>query len=526
MTRPAVRRRPADAKERRKESAVAAAPVEAPAPPDGFAEPSEGRAFRAPPRDRPAMVERVDTSANLDALLDIANMDMNALAQAMMSVGPRSARPKLGDRAKGIISRVARDEVFIELGGKAEAQLDRRELPDARVGDEIDVFIIHSDENITRVSRRISGGAAELLLMDAKDTGAVIGGRVLSKNAGGFEVMVGTVRAFCPISQIDRIQADDPESYVGRELEFVVVDTGDKIVLSRRKAQDRELGPRRDAFWERAKVGDEFEGVVCSVQSWGAFVDVEGVEGLLSRREYSWDGNLDLTTHLRRGQVLKVRVQDLDPVTRKVSFSTRDPGADPWVNIEARHPVGAARAGRVVTLLDFGAFVAIEGGLQGLVHRSAWSGDLPAVGSDVQVKIRGIDTERRRLDLAGLDYVENGKKPSDQDYASAPAFGTEVEGVVREVRDNGVVVDLPDGRAGWLSAREVDLTPGTLLSQRFRRGHPVKARVIGGESGRRLTLSLKADEAQERGAWQSMLTQPDARSMGTFGDLLAKARKK
>jgi small subunit ribosomal protein S1 len=308
------------------------------------------------------------------------------------------------------------------------------------------------------------------------------------------------------MSQINRLPGTDPEHWLGQTLEFKVLETGDKIVLSRRTLQEEQLEGVTEAFWESAEVGAVVAGTVTSVHEWGAYVDLDGVGGRLHKRDMSWDGNVDPIGVLARGQSIQAQIVSMEPENRRVGLSIKNADDDPWSRAGVEFVVNGEYTGRVTRIEPFGAFVQLAVGLTGLVHVSNFrkKGEgLPSKGDDIPVVIRSIDTERRRLDL--------GLQGADVDLTD-----TMVKGSVTEVMRNGVVVQLEDGGTGWLAANEVDLPAGTVLAQRFRRGRAVTARILATD-GNRLTLTMKEATDQD-GSWRQS-SQNEQGSFGTFGDL-------
>ncbi len=498
---------------RRREPAGAPAPV---APAAATPATEAVTAWRATARPAPAPAPRENPNRlDPDDLLALTQMDPAELA-ALMNASVASARLNPGDRVTGRVTRVGRDDLFVDLGGKSEGQLDRAELPEAAVGSEITAYVLAIDEMGIQLSVRLSGGAAAEHLEQARASGVPVEGKVVSRNTGGFEVRVGGARAFCPASQMSRLPEVDPDAFVGQTLSFRVIETGDKTVVSRRVLQEEEAKAKAEALWARLEVGQEYRGTVRNVMAFGAFVDIGGAEGLVPRREISWASNADPTSVLRPGQAIEVRVLDADRATRKLTLSARSVDDDPWNEVGVAFAAGATYPGTVVKLEAFGAFVQLAPGLQGLTHASKLAGTSWKVGDAVQVRLVSIDSERRRLELA--PSVEGAEAtPGAAATPTAP-----VQGTVTEVLGNGVVVRLADGRTGWLAANQVDLPAGTVLNQRFRAGRAITARILQ-DQGNRVDLTLRSDD--EDADWRGALRQqqPAARStgnLGTFADLL------
>jgi len=493
--RPPKRRR---AGEPRRPEPQAEAPVEASPP------------VAAPAAPEVATSEIDAPKLATDDLMALADMDPSELAALMDDAVARTAL-EVGNQVTGAITRIGTDTLFVDLGAKSEGQLDRAELPEAGVGDEVTAYVVAMGEWGVALSKQLQGDAAAELIEEAHASGVPVEGKVVSRNRGGYEVRIGTVRAFCPMSMISRLPDLDPDAYLNQVLTFRVIETGDKIVVSRRALQDEEAEKAAEKLWATIAEGQQHRGVVRNVQNFGFFVDIGGVDGLVPKREISWAGVSDPRTAVQRGQSVEVRVLEVDHAKKRLTLSCRDLADDPWNQVGGTFVEGGVYEGSVVRSEAYGVFVELDAGLQGLVHVSKLPNQMPQPGERLQVRLLGIDHERRRLDLGPV-----------ADCASSEASSSEASGVVSEVLNNGVVVQLDDGRTGWLAAREVDLDPGTVLAQRFRKGKKVTARVVSDRGGR-VNLSMKADEAVTQHQWRSEAAKQKAndKGFGTFGDLLS-----
>jgi small subunit ribosomal protein S1 len=478
-------------------------------PDDGSAPPPappRSSATTEPPRERAAR------AFDPDDLMALAQMGPEELAALMegATVGRRALEP--GQKVRGVVTRVGKEVVFVDIGAKSEGQVERGEMPEASVGDTVEAFVVDEDELGIVLSTSLSGAAAADHIEEARASGVPVEGKVASRNSGGFEVRIGSVRAFCPMSRISRLPEVDLDAYVGQTLSFRVIETGDKVVVDRRVLQEAEAEVKAQALWQTLAEGQQHRGIVRSVQPFGIFVDIGGVDGLVPKREISWASVEDPRTVVRVGQAVEVVILEIDHERKKLTLSAKALEDDPWTGIDLQFHEGGVYPGTVVRAEPFGAFVELAPGLTGLVHVSKQAGGRLEVGTGVDVRLLGIDRERRRLELAP---VREGEAPAEG------SGDVRVRGTVADVLRNGVVVQLDDGRTGWLPEGEVDLPPGTVLAQRFRQGKPVEARVTQ-EDPRRPTLSTRsATDAEER-SWQRHRTggQPGGQSFGTLGDLL------
>ncbi|MEQ1506059.1 MAG: S1 RNA-binding domain-containing protein, partial [Myxococcota bacterium] len=456
-----------------------------------------------------------------DDLMAIAEMSPEEMKALMDGATIGRRKLEIGSKVVGTVTRIGRETVFVDIGGKSEGQIDRGEAPNATVGSEMTTFVVDEDENGIVLSMQLSGRAASDHLEEARASGLPVEGKVTARNSGGFEVRIGSARAFCPVSLMSRIPEVDLDAYVGQTLQFVVIETGEKTVVNRRILQEAEAEKKAGQLWTTLAIGQQHRGTVRSVQSFGVFVDIGGVDGLVPKREISWKGVDDPRTSIRVGTAVEVVILDIDFEHRKLTLSAKALEEDPWTAVEVAFHEGGVYTGTVVRIEPFGAFVELAAGLSGLVHVSKLGGGGLTVGSAVDVKLLAIDRERRRLELAPV-------KAGD----AAPA-GTEVRvrGKVADVLRNGVVVQLDDGRTGWLPEAEVELPSGTVLGQRFRVGKPIEARLLT-DDPKRPTLSTRESRAEEEQAWKVHQAQSrpsrdgggGGGSFGTLGDLLGKLK--
>jgi small subunit ribosomal protein S1 len=469
-------------------------------------------------RDRPSPPPPQDPARgplDLSGLEALVAMDPSELA-SMLDARPMARRLREGQRISATITRTTPNHLLLDVGLKAEAQLDREELPEARVGETIEAYVVFTDGVETTLSTRLRGETASLFLEEAREAGIPVEGLVEKRNAGGFTVKVGETRAFCPTRMIDRHPFGDLDRFVGETLSFLVLETGEKVVVSRRALQEREV--EASVAERRAKLaeGQVLHGIVTGVRDFGVFVDCDGIEGLVPRSEASWERGVSLEALFAVGQQVEVRVLAVDAEAGKLTFSVKDPGDSPWAQVGVSYVRGGVYDGVVEAVEAYGAFVRLAPGVVGLLHRSAVQGALPAVGDPCAVRILSIDHEKRRIELGS---------PSSE--APAAVTGQQVRGSVVEVMRNGVVVALDDGRTGWLPEAEADLPAGTILAQRFRRGRPVEARVTASDDRRdRVVLTQRSSSDEESAqVWRAQRPAKDTAGFGTFGDLLGKLKK-
>lgn len=373
----------------------------------------KGRQLHREDRDTPSRPADVPTGlSSLEALLQGGEIDMGALVDA-------SPRPSVnldpGTRLTGHLLRHSGTEWAVDLGLSVEGWIAADELPTgAAPGDEIAAFVLSADDGGIQLSQRLSGPAAATFLEEAVESSIPVEGQVVATHKAGFDVRIGPVRAFMPFSQASRLPLQDPSTLVGTSIEVRVLETGDRTVVSRRAIEEDAVEASRARRLLDLEEGDVVEAVVTSVQPWGAFLDVDGVDLRLPKREFDWEEPADLTTRLDRGQRLRVRVISKEDGGR-ITVSSRDPDLDPWNDAVQRWSEGQVVEGTVTSLTDFGVFVRLAPGLDGLVH-DRWMSRRPEIGHRLEVRILQIDASRRRIGLAPADApVEEAADWTEQD---------------------------------------------------------------------------------------------------------------
>jgi len=333
---------------------------------------------------------------------------------------------------KGKVLSVRGQDVFIEVpGGRTQGVLATMQFPEGppAPGTEVDVTIEGYDQanGLLLLSRR---GAAMQADWSSVAPGMIVEARVTETNKGGLTVDVNGIRGFMPISQIDLYRVEQPEQYVNQRLLCLVSEVNAEernLVVSRRDLLEREREEKREKLWLELAEGQIREGIVRSVRDFGAFVDLDGVDGLLHVSEMSWKRIQDPLTVVQPGQHIKVVVLKVDREKRKVGLGLRQLVASPWDNIEEKYPEGDVVTGKVTRLMDFGAFVELEPGVEGLVHISELApqrvfrvGDVVQAEQEVQVKVLRVDTAQHRISLSvkGAKVAAEAPKPDEEEEAA------------------------------------------------------------------------------------------------------------
>ncbi|MCU0560064.1 MAG: 30S ribosomal protein S1 [Desulfobacterales bacterium] len=447
----------------------------------------------------------------------------------------KSVEVRIGDRVKGRIVSIGKDTVFVDTGTKIDAVVDKAELLDAEgrlglsEGDELELYVAAVGENEIRLSRAVSGAGGAQALREAYQKKAPVEGKVKEPCKGGFIVDIMQRRAFCPISQIDIVPVQDPASHVGATYQFLVTrfeDKGRNIVVSRRSLLSRELEAQKKKFMESLKSGDVLDGKVTRLMPYGAFVALApGVEGMVHVSEISYSRTALPEEVLSPGDRVRVKVLGIEPAAgekpAKIGLSIRQLEEDPWLSAEEKLRPGDVVKGRVTRCMNFGAFVEIAPGLEGLIHISEMSytrrvmkvEELLTAGDTVTVSVKAVDLEKRRI---ALSLKEAEGDPWAEAIERFPA-GKRVEGVVEKREKFGIFVRLAPGITGLLPLGAIRRSAAAAALEKLREGETVLVAVEEVNVPKR-RISLVPANAGEEGDWQSF--SPSTK--GSFGALAEK----
>ena len=428
------------------------------------------------------------------------------------------------------------DSVFLDVGAKAEGVIPKAELVDengeitAKEGDKVEARVRKFDGGtvvLTKVLPHQSLRSRDEL-REAHRAGIPIEGRVSAQNKGGFDVEVGGMRAFCPASQID-LRPGKPEDYVGKKFPFRLVefkDGGRNIVVSRRALLQEEAKKKAEEVLKSLEVGSKVRGTVTTLKDYGAFVDIGGLEGLVHLSEISHGHITKPAEVLRVGmevdaEVLKIEEKDGQ---KKISLSLKNLAEDPWAKAQEDIKEGQKVTGKVARIQNFGAFVEIMPGVDGLIHISNMASgtrvknprDVVKEGDEVEATVISVDWDKRRI---GLSLVK-----TPQELADELKSGSVVAGQVDRIESFGLFVKLPTGARGLVPAAETGTERGSDLKKSFNPGDTVRVTIqeVDAKSGK-IRLSIKAArEAEERAEYAGYLTSPGpkGKGLGTLGDLL------
>jgi small subunit ribosomal protein S1 len=439
------------------EPAAAEAPVpESPAPEPAAAEaPVPESPAPEPVAPEPAAAEAAGSGSpsNPDAMSTASDDAFSRLLADPTEQKRRTITPKKGSRVTGKIVQLSEKGAFVDFGGREEGFVDIQQLRNEKgevtrkVGDEIRATV-SSVEGGTKLTLKAKRSGNLPAVIDAHRSGLPVEGRVTGVNKGGLVVRIMGVRAFCPFSQIDRRYIEDPSVYVGKRLTFRVTAAdakGKNIVLSRRVLLEEQIRGHAETLRKDLEVGKELSGVVARVRPFGVFVDLGGVDGLVHLSEISHTRVKDPSEVLKVGQDVRVKVmkiEDLGGKKERISLSIKELLDDPWDELSSKLVVGEKVEGKVVRIVDFGAFLEIAPGIDGLIHVSALAAgrvthpsDIVSVGDAVPAWVVNVDRDSRRISLSLIDPQAAKPAPRSEGKTGRSGGGRKEAREVREHRE-------------------------------------------------------------------------------------------
>ncbi|MYC77694.1 30S ribosomal protein S1 [Candidatus Poribacteria bacterium] len=415
-----------------------------------------------------------------------------------------------GEIVKGIVVDVNRDEVMIDIGFKSEGYIPASEfdagqddLPTVQVGDEIDVYIVRREDSEGQIvlSKKI---ADQTLIWDeiasAYETGTPVMGRIIERIKGGLRVSVGSLRGFLPASQVELRPIQNLEQYVGQTLEMKVISLSKRrhnIVLSRRAWLEAELVQKRSEVLNTLEVGQHVAGVVKNITAFGAFVDLGGVDGLLHKTDMAWKRIHHPSDVVSVGEEIEVQVIGINQENEKISLGLKQKTPDPWTNIEEKYPVGSTVRGVVVNIVNYGAFLQLEEGVEGLIHVSemAWTrrnvapSRIVNKGDEIEAVVLEISREDKRISL-GLKQLK--QNPWELLEERSPV-GSKITGRIRNLTSFGAFVEIEPGIDGLIHTSDLSWTKrGTAANDELKEGSEIEVVVLQIDAAeRRVSLGLK-----------------------------------
>ncbi|GAB1439253.1 30S ribosomal protein S1 [Providencia sp.] len=414
-----------------------------------------------------------------------------------------------GSIVRGTVVAIDKDVVLVDAGLKSESAIPVEQFKNAQgeleiqVGDEIDVALDAVEDGFgeTILSReKAKRHEAWLMLEKAYEEAETVTGVINGKVKGGFTVELNGIRAFLPGSLVDVRPVRDTTHLEGKELEFKVIKLDQKrnnVVVSRRAVIESESSAERDQLLENLQEGMEVKGIVKNLTDYGAFVDLGGVDGLLHITDMAWKRVKHPSEIVNVGDEINVKVLKFDRERTRVSLGLKQLGEDPWVAIAKRYPEGTKLTGRVTNLTDYGCFVEIEEGVEGLVHVSEmdWTNKnihpskVVNVGDVVEVMVLDIDEERRRISLG----LKQCKSNPWQQFAETHNKGDRVEGKIKSITDFGIFIGLDGGIDGLVHLSDISWNvAGEEAVREYKKGDEIAAVVLQVDAEReRISLGVK-----------------------------------
>ncbi|NLO79925.1 MAG: 30S ribosomal protein S1 [Xanthomonadaceae bacterium] len=433
------------------------------------------------------------------------------------SLAKTNMRP--GAIVMGKVVAIDGDSVIVNAGLKSEAVIPRDQFLDengeleVKVGDEVEVALDAVEDGFgeTRLSREKAKRAhAWKYLEEAFAKGETVTGVISGKVKGGFTVDLKHIRAFLPGSLVDVRPVRDTTYLEGKDLEFKLIKLDPRrnnVVVSRRAVVEEEYSAEREQLLEKLQEGLVLKGIVKNLTDYGAFVDLGGIDGLLHITDMAWRRVKHPSEVVNVGDEIEVKVLKFDRERNRVSLGLKQLGEDPWESISSRYPEGSRVMGRVTNITDYGAFVEIEEGVEGLVHVSEmdWTNKnvnpakVVQVGDEVEVMILDIDEERRRISLGMKQCQAN---PWEL-FAATHNKGDKVKGVIKSITDFGIFVGLEGGIDGLVHLSDLSWDePGEEAVRNYKKGEEVEAVVLSVDPEReRISLGIKQLEQDPFSAW-------------------------
>ncbi len=423
------------------------------------------------------------------------------------SIASQRIRP--GTILTGLIVEVGQDYVVVNVGLKSEAVIPAEQFKnekgemEAKVGEEVEVALdsVEDGSGETRLSREKAKRARTWTRLEQSfEKQEIVNGIITGRVKGGFTVEIDNVRAFLPGSLVDVRPVRDPSYLENKPLEFKVIKLDQKrnnVVVSRRAVVEQEYSAERSALLDNLQEGAAVKGVVKNLTDYGAFVDLGGIDGLLHITDMAWKRVKHPSEVVKVGDEIDVRILKFDRERQRVSLGLKQLGSDPWQNIARRYPANTRLFGKVTNIADYGCFVEIEEGVEGLVHVSEmdWTNKNvnPAkvvhVGQEVEVMVLDIDEERRRISLGVKQCKTNPWKEFGENYNR----GDQVSGQIKSITDFGIFIGLSGGIDGLVHLSDISWDiPGEEAVHSYQKGQQLEAMVLSIDPEReRISLGVK-----------------------------------
>jgi small subunit ribosomal protein S1 len=415
-----------------------------------------------------------------------------------------------GTVVKGKVVAIEKDFAIIDVGLKTEGRILTREFgvgedgkPTIKVGDEVEVFLERVENALGEavISRdKARREEAWTRLEEVYSKNEPVMGSIVGRVKGGFTVDLGGASAFLPGSQVDIRPVRDVGPLMGKEQPFAILKMDrprGNIVVSRRAILEEARAEQRTELVSQLHEGEVREGVVKNITDYGAFVDLGGIDGLLHVTDMSWKRVNHPSQVLAVGDTVKVQIVKINPDTQRISLGMKQLQSDPWDGVEAKYPVGARFTGRITNITDYGAFVELEPGVEGLVHVSemSWTkknvhpGKIVSTSQEVEVVVLDVDASKRRVSLGLKQAMDNPWEA----FVKAHPVGSTVEGEVKNATEFGLFLGLDNDIDGMVHLTDLDWNaPGEEAIQRYKKGEVVQAKVLDVDVEKeRISLGIK-----------------------------------
>ena len=448
----------------------------------------------------------------------------------------------VGDKISGKIVSIGRDSVFVDTGTKIDGVVDKAELLDENgeialtEGDILELYIVSLSDEEIKLSKALSGIGGLNMLKEAYEKAAPVEGKISETCKGGVRVDILQRKAFCPVSQIDINYVEDASDFVGQSFNFLITtfeENGRNIVLSRRALLAREQEKSRKEFYQTLSVNTTMDGTVTRIMPYGAFVQLSsGVEGMVHISEMSWSRAAKAESLVNVADTVRVKVIGIEPDKKpgllKISLSMKQLTEDPWDSAGEQFHEGDKILGTVTRCANFGAFVEVAPGIEGLVHISEMSykkrvlkpEDVVTAGETVSVTIKEVDLDKRRISLS----IRDAEGDPWVDIAEKYKIGQSVEGILEKKEKFGYFINLEPGITGLLPKSNLNKASKPSELEKLKEGDAIAIMIEAMNPGQRKITLTPADTAEEQN-WQSF-SDASASSLGALGEKLQLALNK